>query len=30
VLARFETLPFTLGTVQRTTDRAGGFGSTGR
>ena len=30
VLARFETLPFTLGTVVRTTDRAGGFGSTGR
>lgn len=30
VLARFETLPFILGTVQRTTDRAGGFGSTGR
>lgn len=30
VLTRFETIPFTLGTVQRTTDRAGGFGSTGQ
>ena len=30
VLARYETLPFTLGTVGRPTDRAGGFGSTGR
>lgn len=30
VLTRFETLPFTPGTVERTTDRAGGFGSTGR
>ena len=30
VLARYETLPFTRGTVSRTTDRAGGFGSTGR
>ena len=30
VLARFETLAFTPGTVVRTTDRAGGFGSTGR
>lgn len=30
VLARFETLTFTPGTVVRTTDRAGGFGSTGR
>lgn len=29
VLARFETLPFTVGSVTRTTDRAGGFGSTG-
>lgn len=30
VLARFEALAFLPGTVQRTTDRAGGFGSTGR
>ena len=30
VLARFETLPFVRGAVARTTDRAGGFGSTGR
>jgi len=30
VLTRYETLPFTRGTVQRTTDRSGGFGSTGR
>ncbi len=30
VLARFETLPFVAGTVRQTTDRAGGFGSTGR
>ena len=30
VLARYEVLPFTPGTVTRTTDRAGGFGSTGR
>lgn len=30
VLARFETLDFADGTVQRSTDRAGGFGSTGR
>lgn len=29
VLARFETLSFTPGEVRRTTDRAGGFGSTG-
>ncbi|MDH5233632.1 MAG: dUTP diphosphatase [Gemmatimonadota bacterium] len=29
VLSRFETLPFTVGEVTRTTDRAGGFGSTG-
>ena len=29
VLARFETLPFRVGAVMRTTDRAGGFGSTG-
>jgi dUTP pyrophosphatase len=29
VLARFETLPFVPGAVVRTTDRAGGFGSTG-
>lgn len=30
VLARYETLEFTAGAVQRTTDRAGGFGSTGQ
>ncbi len=30
VLARFETLAFEPGAVTRTTDRAGGFGSTGR
>ncbi|MCE9602348.1 MAG: dUTP diphosphatase [Gemmatimonadetes bacterium] len=30
VIARYETLSFTRGTVARTTDRAGGFGSTGR
>lgn len=30
VLARFETLDFVPGTVSRTTDRAGGFGSTGQ
>lgn len=30
VLTRFESIPFTVGTVHRTTDRAGGFGSTGR
>ncbi len=30
VLARFETLAFEPGAVSRTTDRAGGFGSTGR
>ncbi len=30
VLSRFESLPFTLGVVRRTTDRAGGFGSTGQ
>lgn len=30
VLARFEILPFTRGIVSQTTDRAGGFGSTGR
>lgn len=30
VLARFETLDFAAGTVARSTDRAGGFGSTGR
>jgi dUTP pyrophosphatase len=30
VLARYETLAFEAGTVSRTTDRAGGFGSTGR
>jgi dUTP pyrophosphatase len=29
VLARFEVLAFTPGTVVRTTERAGGFGSTG-
>ena len=30
VLARFETLPFILGSVTQSTTRAGGFGSTGR
>jgi dUTP pyrophosphatase len=30
VLARYETLAFESGTVSRTTDRAGGFGSTGQ
>jgi len=30
VLARFETLTFTAGQVTRSTDRQGGFGSTGR
>ncbi len=30
VLARYETLAFTAGTVTRSTDRAGGFGSTGQ
>jgi dUTP pyrophosphatase len=30
VLARFEILPFQMGDVARTTERAGGFGSTGR
>jgi dUTP pyrophosphatase len=30
VVARFETLDFASGAVERTTDRAGGFGSTGR
>lgn len=30
VLARHESLPFTPGAVTRSTDRAGGFGSTGR
>jgi dUTP pyrophosphatase len=29
VLARYESLPFTVGTVSRSTERAGGFGSTG-
>lgn len=29
VLARFETLAFTTGSVLRSTDRSGGFGSTG-
>ena len=29
VLARFEVLDFAPGTVERSTDRAGGFGSTG-
>jgi dUTP pyrophosphatase len=29
VLARFEILPFTAGTVVTTTNRTGGFGSTG-
>lgn len=30
VLARYETLAFETGSVNRSTDRAGGFGSTGR
>jgi dUTP pyrophosphatase len=30
VLARYETLDFVGGAVQRSTDRAGGFGSTGQ
>ena len=30
VLVRYETLPFVDGTVVPTTDRTGGFGSTGR
>ncbi|MBM3885417.1 MAG: dUTP diphosphatase [Gemmatimonadetes bacterium] len=30
VLARFETLPFVDGVVSPTTERTGGFGSTGR
>lgn len=30
VLSRFETLAFESGAVTRSTDRAGGFGSTGR
>jgi dUTP pyrophosphatase len=30
VLARHEVLDFTIGAVKPTTDRAGGFGSTGR
>jgi len=30
VLARFETLPFVHGVVSPTTERTGGFGSTGR
>ncbi len=30
VLTRFEALPFAAGVVERTTDRAGGFGSTGQ
>jgi dUTP pyrophosphatase len=30
VLARYEALPFTLGRVTRSTERAGGFGSTGK
>jgi len=30
VLARYETLPFVDGAVVPTTDRMGGFGSTGR
>jgi len=29
VIARFEVLDFAPGTVERTTDRSGGFGSTG-
>ena len=30
VLSRYETLEFERGVVERTTERAGGFGSTGR
>lgn len=30
VFSRFETLPFTPGVVARSTERVGGFGSTGR
>ena len=30
VLSRFEVLPFEMGSVRKTTSRAGGFGSTGR
>jgi dUTP pyrophosphatase len=30
VIARFETMDFAQGTVARSTERAGGFGSTGR
>lgn len=30
VLAKYETLDFAAGTVARSTERAGGFGSTGR
>lgn len=30
IFARFEALDFSLGEVTRSTDRAGGFGSTGR
>jgi dUTP pyrophosphatase len=30
VLCKYETLDFELGVVERTTERAGGFGSTGR
>lgn len=30
VLAKYETLDFAAGTVSRSTERAGGFGSTGR
>jgi dUTP pyrophosphatase len=30
VLSRYETLPFSSGAVMRSTERAGGFGSTGR
>lgn len=30
VLAKYETLEFTAGSVTRSTERAGGFGSTGR
>lgn len=30
VLARYETLPFAVGRVERSTARAGGFGSTGQ
>ncbi|MFN0099676.1 MAG: dUTP diphosphatase [Gemmatimonadaceae bacterium] len=29
VLSRYEALPFTVGSVTRSTERAGGFGSTG-